>query len=596
MRRKGKREAKKRIKASDLAKLIPTAVLVTALLSGSVWWYNNHLVAPRLNFTSTDTQDRFTVAEEYRGVSVSLHPQLIVRYRTSVILIAALDGYYRNAYISLDGKSGYAEKTNQKYLEEIMAHIREGVLQELTALRGEEEAQAVFGELLVYTSVLGGVQYENRRGNSVKTYCFIEEGGLLLDYAPDEEVIARRLNEVEIDLEDHSGTSGDSIKQMITISADQINAELEPHSSGVGPLLEILSVGKLIAPLVILVFPGPKGHPRRRLWLRRGAVAVIIMGTVTFSAKALTVTRDEKLTYRTTEITSQRSVDTLFAPPTPEPFSGEEIWPAYLDRLHITEKFVGEDISQRLLDYYEISVFEPLYKNGGADRPDGPILPSWISLDSGPYIAIDDEIMASVAEEVRKCQESSRPACLYQLQRALADVVLTQPDLGFEQLMYLSADAIAAGEQFLTYKDRNIGDGERLEMNAEDIALLNGKLYWTLADDLESLKSFAMYREYLNCLYMAGLKCIQQGRAQTTEEDLQYAKLTYYMGNFEERILRLIPKESESTLYKNMGENSMRHYTQAAQLLENRPGYYAVETNMERNIQQGIRTLRELGF
>lgn len=335
--------------------------------------------------------------------------------------------------------------------------------------------------------------------------------------------------------------------------------------------------------------------------------------SLSLAVYGLTATEDERYIYETTSLVKQNSCDVLFQPPSPSADVPElspnpledvdETWPLpeTLQRLHISENYVGADISQMMLETYRNN-FQEIYINGSNLRK-GAVFPQWLNLDKEAYQVLAEETLSNILREAEKCKYSSRPACLYQLFRALADAVYVEyANLSFEYLLDIAADAVACGELFLTYEDRNIADGtSALVINSEDVALMNGKIYWTLASCLEYGYADQKYDIYRNCFYVAGFQCMAQGIKQAKEgidgeNDHVYAKMKYYMGNFGEKMVRKNRIPKGDALYKQMGEDALRNYNHALELLITPGRMYDEEFNMRGNIEAGISTLKEMGF
>lgn len=608
--------------------------------------YKNYFVEPKIQCYPGEEEDSFKVSEEYRAVNLHLRPQLIVQYDNRIILCIYLKNYYEQESVvftessSTNETSGTAPKKNQSYVDNLRQSIYAGILKDAEKYN-TKTVKEMKDQLHVYISTLGGVAYQHARGNLIIRQCIIGKENLVQDYGNGAMVISRRLNDMELDVEIDPANSAQkaAINQIICTVTDKIcDRTTGKTEKGSHDIYFFLRLPKLLFMILILLCAIAVGVTvwkflsyfksliSRKKKGRRNKIPTIIKMVILFTvcfvvegfslsvaAYGLTATEDERYIYETTNLVKQKPYDVLFQPPpppadvpepSPEPLEkADETWPLpeTLQRLHISENYVGADISQMMLETYRNN-FQKIYINGSNLR-EGAVFPQWLNFDREAYQALTDETLSNILCEAEKCKCSSRPACLYQLFRALADAVYVEyANLPFEYLFDIAADAMACGELFLTYEDRNIADGTSvLVINSEDVALMNGKIYWTLASCLEYGYADQKYDIYRNCFYVAGFQCMAQGAEQAKEgidgeNDRVYAKMQYYMGNFSEKIVKKNRIPKEDALYKQMGEDALRHYSRALELLTTTGRVYDEEFNMRSNIQAGISTLEEMGF
>lgn len=642
---KGKR-AKPRPGWEIVKAFIPViVVVVTSLITLSGYIYQNYIVGPKVSIRSHEGRDYLSVQEEYRQVKACLRPQVVVNYRGHALASAYLKGFYESEHVTLLGKEGVAIQTDPGMTGELLFYIRQSILDSLVETCGEDAVQE--SDLDVHISRLGGVTYSNNRGTGGKEFCFIEVEGSILDYDRGRWVISARLNEYEIELpaDVESMEQDKQVEELIQdVSAYIAENLLGKTEKGVGVFRRIVVITVIIAAVAVIYelylwrrriaselkkrFPRLYRHaPVFRLALIVAVVCITPQLTI-LAAQAVAPTRDERLAYHDLG-GRQKPESVLFTPeqpkepePSAEPSVEPEPWPAQavMNRLHIPAKFVGLGINQTVLDYYD-GLFEEICRNGTNGKPEEVILPGWFDLENEPYASLKkamemlpeekwpDTAYGKIEAEVNKWPISRRPAALYHVGQELAEVVLYHPELGFEELFVIAADGVAINEQFLTYWNRNIEnadkdiqDGEDFDLeannirNAEDIALENGKVYWMLANDVEELETSEEYDQYVPCLWAAGYKCMEKGRERVREDDPEYAKMTYYLGGFGERMLPYISQETHGELYDSIGTGALRDYYEAQELLKDKTKSYRVEREMADHIQSGINTLEGMGF
>lgn len=604
---------KKSKKFLILLGLIPVTLLGAVATVGKHVW-NNYFAEPKWICTQTETGYTFATEGDFRGENLRPERQILVEHEEHIVAIIPLENYYEEGYLSFGGRTEIEVGANRAHESELVRYVKNGILEDLGREGGGEFTRKAETGLLVYPSMLGGVEYQNKWGNNTKNRAIIEQDYIVLNYKENDKVVKQRsrVSTVILDAGLSPADQQEALDQVIREAVKEIQKLEETRIQRIFlRCLKILGIALLVLaalaaigmllfwhrPVPLPLLKGLFAGRRRYRNLLAGGIAVFVLFS---TAQAKNLKRDEKLTYVEAESAVQRDPQSLFAPNQPEdtPQQAEEVeesWPpeAVLERLHIPKDLVGVPLNQAMLDHYETQ-FEPIYQNGVAQPPAGAILPEWMDLNSFPYDAMDSAVAEPIYVEGAKCR-NSRPACLYQLGRALTDAVLTHPELGFEVLFHTAADAVAVGEQFLTYEDRDIADDEPLILHAGNIALLNGKLYWTLANYLEVRGLPEEYEGYLDCLYAAGVQCVKCGRDQTSLEDPIYATLTYYLGNFSEKMLGRISKGTQGEFYDRIGRDALAYYEEAEALLRQGTGYLS-ENHMDRNIQDGINTLNGLGF
>lgn len=625
---------------------IPVIAAVAAMLiTLGAQFYQNHMVRPKMEYKSVEGRDHLSVQEDYRWMKACLRAQVVVKYRNHVVALVYVNGYYKNEHVVFEGKEGVAEQADPGMAEELKYYTWKSILKSLEETYGEKAVQET--DLDVHISILGGVTYANKRGNEDKEYCFIAEEGSILDYDKGSWVIDKRLREHEIDLPSdvESMERDKEIETIIRKVSTHIGENLlgeEEKDTGLlrNIVVVVVVVATAVAVCALYLGRGWIANNLKRKFPRLYRFApllktVVVVVVVVFIIPRLTIlavhaiapTRDESLIYDRQDNIRQKPDSVLFTveqpkkpEPSPEPSAEPEPWPAQavMDQLHISEKFVDIEINNDVMKHYD-KLFEGICQNGTNNMPDSAILPGWFNLENEPYASLGQAVNGLTKEEKAKTvyggiekakndwSMSRRPAALYHVGRVLTDTVLDHLELDFETLFDIAADGVALNEQFLTYRNRNIEEREKdilngedtvpdakSVMNAEDIALTNGKVYWALANDAEVLETLEKYKRYAPSLWTAGYKCIEWGRKQAAEDDPQYAKMTYYLGNFGERMLPYVSQE----LYKTTGTAALEYYYEAQTLLDKDEGgeIYRREKNMADNIESGIKTLEELGF
>lgn len=614
----------KKIKAV-LAKVVSVFASILSLLPAVIPMaenvYQNHFVPPKIQCTPGEEQDTFKVPDEFRAVKLKLKAQVIIQCGIHVISIITVENLYENEVVIFEGNSGVAKKERQKQVDHLRVHIDQEIRRALTEAYGEDIFQEI-GPLNVYFSLLGGTEYQNLRGDRKYRQCIISQDGLVQDYSEEERIITKRMDTIHLQIKDTAQAidEDEKVDEIIQDAVNRIDKRLIsktdrklsdlfvkiPEVFLLGAwwiiFLSCLSIAAFVGWIIFMQFVY-----YLKCWISRQKqkfpwkiviVCFVIMAVVDragFStAKALTMTEDEKLIYEKSPLAEKESTKELFNSPLPKEV--EEInEKSTLEKLHILKMFVGAKVSATMLTAYE-SELKPAYQNGSGDPPEESVLPWWFDMTGGSYSALSEEAFDNIKDQKTTCSESVDPSDLYQLEKALTEgILLEYPRMDFENILDIAADGVACGEEFLTYRNRNINtDKDPFFMNAEDVALLNGKLYWILGDCAENGNVPEEYRQYKDSFYAAGFQCMALGRGFIDKNDRNYAKMSYYMGNFSQRMLKDLTEEDEH--FQELGKDAMKYYEEALALLQQDSVRYNVEDNMERNIKRGITTLEELGF
>lgn len=146
---------------------------------------------------------QFQVAQDFRNVTLNLHPQLVVLYgNKDIFLFIDLIDRYEPEFMQLD-QAGRCEtkQLHQHYLDEVKDYIKRKVYSRLEQISTTEEAEEICSRLTIEESLMGGLQYMSLAdGANIKKSCIIEKDGMVRDVPLDDKEIDERLWETEITL------------------------------------------------------------------------------------------------------------------------------------------------------------------------------------------------------------------------------------------------------------------------------------------------------------------------------------------------------------------------------------------------------------
>lgn len=214
-----------------LIKEIMVSLLSTGvLLTGFLWVYNNFLVSPAMRYN--DDTGVFTVQADFRGVSMRVYPQMIIRFKNTVILVTHLGGYLESEMIQFNEKEAVIVKDHQEYCDRLLSNIRKAVLRKLQEVYGADAVNEISKQFEVSVSFICGVQYQAPLGNKIRKYCIIEHNGLLVDYLDNMKKVEQRLYEYEIELSDNLETiyTSSEVKDIVSVVAAEIGRLYEDNA------------------------------------------------------------------------------------------------------------------------------------------------------------------------------------------------------------------------------------------------------------------------------------------------------------------------------------------------------------------------------
>lgn len=220
---RGQRPAdSKRILNHILKYLLPHLLTIGVITSA----YLNFLAPPVLIYKAETGE--FENIFDSRGITMRIYPQMLIRVKDDVVLVAHLDGYLEHETIHFNGKKASMIKAHQEYCNELRNYIRLAILDDLRKTYGNQVSEEIEKNLHLSVSFLGGVQYQTLLGNQVLKYCILESDGLIVDYEENAERIQQRLFETDITLYD----------DLRAIAADtQVTAVIDSAVAEIGDLV-----------------------------------------------------------------------------------------------------------------------------------------------------------------------------------------------------------------------------------------------------------------------------------------------------------------------------------------------------------------------
>ncbi|MCM1253681.1 MAG: hypothetical protein NC321_12735 [Clostridium sp.] len=165
--------------------------------------YHGFLQEPQIRCTVEADGKIFSVQNNFRSISINLHPQMLIQFDKENILSVYLKGYYEKEKLYFGKeKECKAIICQSEYVEKLQKYIKNEVISQVCLRNRELSMEEIDERLHIYVSTLGGVKYETEQGNEEKRYCIIEQDGIVIDYDEHDEEIYNRLYETELVMKD----------------------------------------------------------------------------------------------------------------------------------------------------------------------------------------------------------------------------------------------------------------------------------------------------------------------------------------------------------------------------------------------------------
>lgn len=299
------------------------------------------------------------------------------------------------------------------------------------------------------------------------------------------------------------------------------------------------------------------------------------------------------------DLAEQKDLEVLFTnEPREENDVNEFASKEYIKRLHISEENPMLEITKDNIEArYEL--FKNIYKIGekktGNGRKYNKRITNWLQKIRTEVTNQKSDTLEKYIEEYEKWnilfKYSGLSSDLYQSSRSAKDALVKWDYFTNEEgMLDIAGDAIYESECFLQYEDRDIHkEGESIIIGIKEIAFSNGKVYCQLymksqnQEELKKNDKELIVNAYVSMVYAA---------KEVFEEDIDYAKVNYYIGYICEKMLDEI--SNEATLYMEIAKEALQHYEIASDSLKMYQGYYLQEYNMQKNIENGINRLENL--
>ena len=322
------------------------------------------------------------------------------------------------------------------------------------------------------------------------------------------------------------------------------------------------------------------------------AVISLVIGIVTFLLFLFKDFRVEhkRYNYIQTKMAEQKSVDILFLNEKQVELN------KCMQKLHITAESPITEITEDEIKN-RTAIFTDIYQTE-TKTLDIDNMTDTETEDEGQEAKLKlngekSEIFSKYQDEYEDWSDSfassDSPSELYQMSRTARDMLeVGRCECDNEELLKIAAEAVYRSECFLEYDDRNVNTEEKpIIIEAKDILFYNGKVFYQLYLEAENRKEL---KEYRNDFIVNAYVCMFLAGEEITENDTEYAKVNYYIGNTREKMLNEIP--TEDVFYKENIKDGLVHYRIALNCLEKRPDYYEKESNMKKNCENGIETLK----
>lgn len=304
-----------------------------------------------------------------------------------------------------------------------------------------------------------------------------------------------------------------------------------------------------------------------------------------------------KRIYLDSPLAEPKDSDILFEKDT-DAIDAEWMQVEYMQKLHLPENEIVSDITLEKIEA-RMEQFDAIYQTGnkasGNDRKYSPEknkeLENIRNVVSSMSAKNQDDYKREFEYWCELYKYYEYPSDIYQCSRAARDVLeVAHGTLDDQELLKFASESIYYSENFLGYANRNVSSKNHpIIKEVDDIAFNNGKVYYQLYLEAKKRQQLGKYdKEFLLSAYA----CMKQAEEEMAEDNVNYALVTYYIGNICELMAMEMPTDNE--YYKKIVAESMNYYTKALECVEKIDNYYNEEINMRQNISDGLKTVGAL--
>lgn len=170
----------------------------------------------------------YSVREDCSGLTLKLHPQMVIQFDDHIVLLIHLKDYYEKEFLySNNGEKGRkveAATQHDEYVNELQRYIKKEIITTICSGDGQISEDEMNKRLKIYLSTLGGVRYMLLETNNEKRFCIIETEGIVKDFDDNSREISNRLYETQLKVQDDLDAihSDDKISDIIEGVANEI--------------------------------------------------------------------------------------------------------------------------------------------------------------------------------------------------------------------------------------------------------------------------------------------------------------------------------------------------------------------------------------
>lgn len=209
--------------------------LVIGLIGGAggigaaIWFiYGTFLKQPNMECAVEGKKITYSVKEDCRGLTLKLHPQMVIQFDDHIVLLIHLKEYYEEEFLYLtndeEGRKVQATMQHVEYVNELQRYIKEEIITTICSGNRQISKKEMNKRMKIYLSTLGGVRYTLLEGNEEKRFCIIETEGIVKDFDDNSPEISDRLYETQLKMQDDLDAieSDDKISDIIEGVAKEI--------------------------------------------------------------------------------------------------------------------------------------------------------------------------------------------------------------------------------------------------------------------------------------------------------------------------------------------------------------------------------------
>lgn len=216
-------ENKRKGRLQKIIKMLAWLLPPSVILGVAVATYKNHLKVPVISSRTEGNKMTLLADSEYRGLTIRLYPQLLIKHKDNIVHIVDLKKFYKEYLLEFDQDNRCnAEVLHQPYFDKLKEYLKHQIENEIS-LKGIDD------DIFVELSVLGFVRYQNLRGQTEKRYCVVIENGMVFDMALSYDEVKSRISVPKTEIRMRDSLRGIEYNKRIEEMVKDVSTKIEEN-------------------------------------------------------------------------------------------------------------------------------------------------------------------------------------------------------------------------------------------------------------------------------------------------------------------------------------------------------------------------------